>query len=272
MKGRNKTLSRLGIFLIFMSVFSFIVFYLVVLISNQGYSYVDLDTLELVQTEEIPEGSLTAVITTDMGEIRAVLYPEYAPETVAQFVELAESGYYDGTYVYEAKTDVYFAAGSADTQGNLPDTATQEQERVPQELHQNLWPLRGALCAVTTSVEGNFLDRVYKSEKTYTGSRFMVLGSVDFSDEEYVEEFREASGSDLLADAFVENGGVPNFSQQVTVFGQVYAGFDVISAICAGALQEETNENGYTPPVEDCRIISVTIGSYGEEDALMDER
>ena len=101
--GGNKTLSRLGIFLMFASLISFIVFYAIVMISHQGYKMIDPDTLELVQTEEIQEGSPTAIITTTMGEIRAVLYPEYAPQTVAQFISLAESGYYDNTYVFEVK-------------------------------------------------------------------------------------------------------------------------------------------------------------------------
>jgi peptidyl-prolyl cis-trans isomerase B (cyclophilin B) len=35
-----------------------------------------------------------------LGEIRIELLPEIAPETVAQFVKLAEEGFYDGTYFH----------------------------------------------------------------------------------------------------------------------------------------------------------------------------
>ena len=91
------------------------------MISNQGYRYIDVDTLEFVQDQEIPEHSQIAVIDTSLGEIRAVLYPEYAPQTVAQFVRLAQEGYYDNTYIFEAKNDVYFAAGSIDSLGSLPE-------------------------------------------------------------------------------------------------------------------------------------------------------
>lgn len=270
MHKKSKGLSVLGMFLLGASVVSFIAFYLIVMISNQGYTYIDPDTIELVQTKDIPEGSPTAIITTTKGEIRVVLYPEYAPQTVAQFEKLAESGYYDNTYVFEEKTDVYFAAGAADTLGALPAAATEEQERVPQELHQNLWPLRGALCSMNTSVDTSFTKRLFKNETKYTGSRFMLLGTVDFSDEEFMTQFYEASASKVLADAFLSWGGVPNFSQQVTVFGQTYAGFDVIEEICAAPLQAE-HTGGYTPPVEDIQILSVTISTYGEEDAAMNE-
>ena len=37
-----------------------------------------------------------AVIKTDKGDMVAKLYPDEAPQTVANFVELAKSGFYDG--------------------------------------------------------------------------------------------------------------------------------------------------------------------------------
>ena len=270
MQNRKKSLSALGIFLMVAAVISFIAFYFSVMISNQGYTYIDPDTLVLAQTQEIPEGAPTAIITTTKGEIRCVLYPEYAPQTVAQFERLAGEGYYDNTYVFEAKNDVYFAAGAKNVLGDLPDAATEEQERIPRELHQDLWPFKGALCAMTTATDTSFTKRLFKTEEKYTGSRFMLLGSVDFTDEEFLQEFQSASASEVLADTFLSWGGVPNFSQQVTVFGQTYAGLDVVDAICAAPLQAE-HTGGYTPPMEDILILSVTISTYGEEDAAMNE-
>lgn len=264
MYKKSKTLSRLGIFLVIASVFSFIVFYLVVMLSNQGYTYVDVNTMELVQLEEIEEGAPIAVIETTYGEIRAVLYPEYAPETVENFISLANKGYYNDTYVFEQKKDVYFAAGTPNADGSLSGNRD-TNELVPLETHQNLWPLKGALCVMNTTVDGDFFDRLFKTVKTYTGSRFMVLGTVDFSDEEFVKQFREASGSEELADAFLERGGVPNLSQQMTIFGQTYEGIEVIEEICAAEIQEATNVGGYTPPVKECRILKVTIGEYHAE-------
>lgn len=267
---KSKTLSKLGIFLIAMSVISFIIFYLVTMISNQGYRYIDVDTLELIQTEEIPEGSPTAIITTSIGEIRAVLYPEYAPETVAQFIALAEDGWYDNTYVFEAKNNAYFAAGSIDKQGNLPNYTPESQEKLPLELHQNLWSFRGALCSLTTETDTSFTKRLFKTEVNYTGSRFMILNSIDFSDEEFLKQFQEASGNEELANAFITRGGVPNFAQQITVFGQAYSGLDVIEQICSAKLLD-TNTLGYTAPEEDIFIISIEISEYDTQDAILNE-
>lgn len=266
MHKKNKVLSVLGIFLMVSAVLSFIVFYFTVMASQQGYQYIDPDTLRLVQTEDIPDGAPIAVVDTSLGEFRAVLYPEYAPQTVAQFTELAESGFYNNTYVFEIKNGVYFSAGSADNDGNLPANLPPEREQVPRELHQDLWPFKGALCAMDTGSDGGVFKRLFKTETRFSGTRFLAVDSVDFSDSEFLQQFREASGSKELADTFERLGGVPNFSQQMTIFGQIYEGLDVLDAICAAETYDTPSSTGYTPPKEDILIRSVRIGTYGEDE------
>ena len=46
--------------------------------------------------EAIQANELTAVITTTKGDIQVTLFPAEAPLTVANFVNLAQRGYYDG--------------------------------------------------------------------------------------------------------------------------------------------------------------------------------
>ena len=46
--------------------------------------------------EAIQANDLTAVITTTKGDIEVTLFPAEAPLTVANFVNLAQRGYYDG--------------------------------------------------------------------------------------------------------------------------------------------------------------------------------
>ena len=66
----------------------------------------------------------------------------------------------------------------------------------------------------------------------------------------------------IVAEAFIEHGGIPNFAQQMTVIGQTYEGMDVVEALSS----LETRNNGvYKIPVEDIMIKSVTISTYSEE-------
>ena len=49
--------------------------------------------------------SLTATIDTDRGPIKLELYPDKAPLTVANFVNLAKRGYYDGLNFHRVIND-----------------------------------------------------------------------------------------------------------------------------------------------------------------------
>lgn len=63
------------------------------------------DASAAVYSEEVPvhrsevevAGDEIAVIATEKGEIRIRFFPEDAPNHVASFIELAQSGFYDGT-------------------------------------------------------------------------------------------------------------------------------------------------------------------------------
>lgn len=58
----------------------------------------------------------------DQGIVKLELYPEYAPNTVANFIRLAEKGYYDGKVVY-GKDEICLYAGR-NTDGNIENAKT----------------------------------------------------------------------------------------------------------------------------------------------------
>ena len=73
---------------------------------------------------------------------------------------------------------------------------------------------------------------------------------------------RASDTSEELVEAFIEKGGVPNFSQQMTVIGQVYEGMDVVEKL---ASLDSENDGNYKVPKDDIMIISVKIGTYSQE-------
>ena len=216
------------------------------------------EDIVLIQLEEPHSGDKSAVMHTTAGDLTFTLYPEECPETVANFCKLAESGYYNDTYVFRVEPGVFFSAGAPKQDGSLPEGAAgTAQEHVPRELSAKLWPLRGALCALTTEAEGGFWARVTKTEDFFSGSRFLVCNSIEMT-----QEIRQGLQEDTdpamkpVADAYLEHGGIPNYSQQITVFGQLTDGFDVLDAV-TGA--EVTGEAGSQRPAKDILIDSVEI-------------
>lgn len=234
-------------------------------ISSSTGSYIDMSTLELVQTQEPENGDPIATIKTSLGDIKVVLYPEYAPNAVKNFTDLAESGYYDNTYVFNSEPGVYFGAGSPNKNGDLNKDNEQAALEYEQELHQNLWPFKGALCSLTTSEEGGFWKKFKGESKILNGSRFAVLNSVEFT-EDLKKELLESDKNTTLAEAFIEYGGCPSLSQKITIFGQTYEGFDVIDKLTS--LEITDSEDGTKIPVEDIMIETIEIGTYSSKSDL----
>lgn len=225
---------------------------------NDVYIAVDPDTVELVQLDPPKENDPIAVVETSLGEIKFVLYPQYSPLAVKNFTELAESGYYDDTYVFNSESGVYCSAGSKDRYGNFDPG--DPHEHVERELHQNLWTFRGAVCAENTAYERTFKERLVGGGDYYNGSRFTIINTIEFTDE-IKEEMKSYSENSAISDAFIEKGGIPNFSQQMTVIGQIYEGMDVAEKLCS----LDSSDNGqYKVPKEEVKVISVKISEYSE--------
>ncbi len=233
--------------------------------TSQTGEYIDMSTLELVQMNEPQEGDMTATIKTSVGDIKCVLYPEYAPKAVESFRELAESGYYDDTYVFQSEPGVYFSAGSPLKNGDLDENKPEGAKETEQEIHQNLWSFRGALCSLSTGEQGGFWKKLTGKSKVMNGSRFAVLNSSEFTDELKTQLIETNEDDTTLADAFIELGGVPALSQKVTVFGQTYDGFEVIEKLTS--LETTTTDDGLKIPVEDIKIETIEIGQYSKSQA-----
>ncbi len=229
---------------------------------------IDTDTMELVQLEAPQEGDPVAIVETSLGEIRFVLYPEYSPNAVKNFIELAESGYYNNTYVFHSESGAFSAAGSPNKNGTLKDDFDKNRELVARELHQNLWPFKGAVCCMTSTVDKGFFDALFGGGDYYCGSRIAFLNTIEFTDE--IKEEMTSSNNEALANAFIENGGIPNFSQQMTVIGQTYEGIEIVEQL--SQLETDDSQNGtYKIPKEDIMILSVTIDEYSAEENAAEE-
>lgn len=224
--------------------------------NNDTYVTIDLDSMKLVQLEEPKENDPIAIVETTLGEIRFVLYPEYSPNAVKNFTELAESGYYDNTYFYNSDSGVYSSAGSKQKDGSY--TQGNASERVERELSQDLWSFKGAVCCATTDFDRSFTEMLVGGGTYYCGSRLNFLNTIEFTDE-LKEEMRSSATSEELTEAFIEKGGIPNFAQQMTVIGQVYEGLDVVEKL---ASLDSTDDGNYKIPNEDIMIISVKIDVY----------
>ena len=102
-KAIKRPLPEFLILLVVMTLICMGVFACTNYLEQQSKTFVDMSKVQLIQLDE-PESDAPAMkITTTAGTIVAELFPEQAPAYVKQFTELAESGYYDDTYVFSVE-------------------------------------------------------------------------------------------------------------------------------------------------------------------------
>ena len=221
---------------------------------------VDLNKVRMIQLDPPKNGDPIAVMHTSHSDLSYLLYPSECPNAVENFVQLAENGYYDNTYIFRVEQGIFFAGGAPNPDGSLPADTPDDapQESVMQEITPTLWPLRGALCALKTKQDGGFFRTLTGKQVSYNGSRFLVADTIEMT-EDIVEGLQSQGEDNIVANAFIDHGGIPNYAQQITVFGQLYDGFDILDSITDAPLTgEESNQR----PAEDILIESVEISVY----------
>ena len=187
-KLSKKGISTLLVLLVVVSLLSLTMFSCTIRMAQKDSTYIDMGKAHLLQLETPADDAPAMIVHTSVGDITAVLYPEVAPNYVAQFTELVEKGYYDGTYVYQTEPGVYFRAGSPNADGTLDDQLDESRQKVETETSADLWPFRGAFCAPVTEKDNNFFKMLFGNDVSYCGTRFLVCNTIEFDEETKTED------------------------------------------------------------------------------------
>ena len=209
----------------------------------------DFSEMNLVQLDKPAEGQDVAIIETNVGTITAVLYAEFAPNTVANFKKRAEEGFYDGKPFFALQKGIYAITGASNDEGT--EGITDDGKYIENECSVNLWPFKGSLLG-------------YSSQQGYSDSRFFFTGALELT-EENKKELRGYTNQETSAQvipeelitAFEKRGSVPGFAGTYTVFGQVINGFDVLDKI----LWTDSDKSNMKP-LEELKIVKVTLDTY----------
>lgn len=230
---------------------------------------------------EMPEvGDTIAIMHTSMGDIYMRFFPENAPNTVNNFIELAKAGKYDNTIFHRVINDFMIQGGDYENNDGTGGS-TYDGELLEDEFCDKLYNLRGAVSMANSGRDTNgsqfFINQAGNEnidwdslqtqwEYFYEGlSMYYAEGVVDYFmglygaycydpelvPDEVKELYNQYGGNPTLDGAFnaVDKGH--------TVFAQVYEGMDVVDAIAAVETDESTAK-----PFDDVIITSVEITTY----------
>ena len=189
-------------------------------------------------------GDLVAIMHTNRGDISIRLFPDHAPKAVENFTTHAQNGYYDGIVFHRVIKDFMIQGGDPTATGCGGESIwghNFKDEFCP-ELHN----IRGALSMANAGPGTN-------------GSQFFIV-QADQVHPSLLQQMKdprlaESFPAETVA-AYEQVGGTPHLDFRHTVFGQVYAGMDVVDAIANVAT------NGADKPLEDVVILGIDVKDY----------
>lgn len=197
------------------------------------------------QFGEIIEGETVAEIKIkNHGSISVRFFVEAAPKAVENFITLAKEGYYDGV-IFHRIIDDFMIQGGDDT-GIGTGGKSIWGDPFEDEFYQTLYPLRGSLCMANSGPNTN-------------KSQFFLVQSSETYDEEmmeYISKETKIEFNEGAKVAYREIGGTPWLYTKHTVFGQVYAGLELLDKLAAVS----TDKNGR--PLEEVVIETIRIFGY----------
>ena len=193
---------------------------------------------------ELVKNTVNATIELEDGdEIMLELYPDLAPDTVENFVELAEDGFYDGTIFHRVIEDFMIQGGGYDE--NLKEQKTE-------------------------SIKGEFAKNGFENTLSHTRG-VISMARADYTS--YSSQLTTESYNSAGSQFFINTASNTSLDGSYATFGKVIEGLDVVHAIEnveVKASSKSTNSDSdsgsnteVSTPVNDVIISNVTVETYG---------
>lgn len=216
---------------------------LIVLVGVIGYGYYRNATMEVkrpVATMEVE----------NFGTIKFELYPEYAPETVANFVALANRGFYDGLTFHRIVKDFMIQGGDKNGDGTgLATTSNLKDDGDDTE-----YTIKGEFIA-------NGVDNKLQFEEGV-----VAMARSDYTS--YSSTLTEESYNSGSSQFFIMTEKNTSLNGQYTSFGKVIEGMDIVHQIeevevKAADNSEESGNTEVSTPVNPPVISSIRVETNG---------
>lgn len=233
-------------------------------------------------TIDIPNPVATIEVE-DYGTIKVELYPDKAPNTVANFIRLANRGFYNGTTFHRTMPDFVIQGGAkngdatvspalGDLMDNIKDSKDEwikdlyDKDTTDEEL-QNL-------LSTSYNIPGEFIANGYNNNNIKHEEGVISMARSDYSAYGYLEEGYNSAGCQF----FIMTADNTQLDGAYAAFGKVTEGMDVVKEISnvevyyrdadleegeEAPTDEDGNQISSDTPKEQPVMTSVSVETYG---------
>ena len=183
------------------------------------------------------------------------LYPEIAPNTVSNFITLANNGFYNGLIIHRVEKNFVIQTGDPEGTGEGGPTLSAIDNTIE----------KGSDADKKYTIVGEFAKNGYKGNNLKHERGVISMARPSYSGE-VVREGYNSAGSQF----FICQKDAPSLNGLYAGFGKVISGMETVDKISEVELNvekdEETGEEAKTSkPVQDIVISSITIDTKGVE-------
>ncbi len=233
------------------------------------------------------EGDTIAVVHTSLGDFTMRFFPEQAPKTVTNFINLAKEGKYNNTTFHRVIRDFIVQGGHCGNDENAPNGISSYGTEFEDEFCDKLFNIRGAVSMANSAQDENgsqfFVNQTSAEAFENNGgwARFESLWDsvktqlLNYKDSDLLSAFIQKNGnncydtdivSDEVRSLYEVNGGNPYLDGAYnavdrghTVFAQVIDGMDVIDKIAVVKVDDDNK------PVENVVIEAIDVTTYSSQ-------
>lgn len=215
----------------------------IVLIGWLSYGYYQKATTKV-------QNPIATMEVEGYGTVKIELYPDIAPNTVANFIRLANRGFYNGLTFHRTIPDFMIQGGDKTGNGTGSPALSDILDNVTEDKDY--------------SIKGEFIANGYKQNtlRHEEGVISMARGDYSSYSRELLDEGYNSAGSQF----FIMTKNNPALNGSYAAFGKVIEGMDVVHAIENVEVVTRTSgeadaDKPVTPPV----IKSLSVETFGTD-------
>lgn len=220
----------------------------IVLIGVVAYGYYKNATMEI-------KNPIATMEVENFGTIKMELYPDQAPETVSNFIALANRGFYDGLTFHRIVKD--FMVQGGDKNGDGTGNAT-------------IADLKDGGEDTNYSIKGEFISNGVNNKLKFEEGTLAMARS-DYTS--YSSSLTEESYNSGSSQFFITTKENTSLNGYYTAFGKVIEGMDIVHEIenvevKAADNAESTGNSEVSTPVNPPKITSIKVETNGVDYGL----